>query len=260
MNKKFAGFTSVQLKYTAMFFMLLDHIGAVVLAPMLIYSENSFSPLYTFLRSAGRIAFPIFCFQLAEGFFHTKNRKWYFARLLMFALVSETPFDIAFGGKMYYPLYQNIFFTLSIGFLCIWALDACKSHVKNYILQILVSAAIIFAGMALAGFLHTDYKYGGVLAVTAAYLFRNSLNKGEAWKNRCIQACAIYAALMFYSPSFEIAAVFAIPLIAIYNGKLIGEPKEGKKHTSVHKWLPYLFYPLHLLALSMIRAVFLSVS
>ena len=116
MNKKFFGFTSVQLKYTAMFFMLLDHIGVVVLAPMLIFNENSFSPLYTFLRSVGRIAFPIFCFQLAEGFFHTKNRKLYFTRLLMFAIISEMPFNIAFGGRLFYPFYQNIFFTLSIGF------------------------------------------------------------------------------------------------------------------------------------------------
>lgn len=257
MNKKFFGFTSVQLKYTAMFFMLLDHIGAVVLAPMLIFNENSFSPLYTFLRSVGRIAFPIFCFQLAEGFFYTKNRKLYFTRLLMFAIISEMPFNIAFGGRLFYPFYQNIFFTLSIGFLCIWALDACKSHVKNCILQILVSAAIIFAGMALAGFLHTDYKHGGVLAVTAAYLFRNSLNKGKTWKNRCIQACAICAALILYSPSFETAAVFAVPLIALYNGKLISEQKNRENHASIHKWLPYLFYPLHLLLLSAIRIIFL---
>ena len=92
--KKISGY---HLKYIALFSMFLDHIGVIGKAFL---SKN----VYFLLRAVGRLSFPLFCFILAEGFFHTKNRKKYQQRLFIFALLSEIPYDLAFH---YLPILQK---------------------------------------------------------------------------------------------------------------------------------------------------------
>ena len=83
MNKGLSGST---LKIIAMVTMLIDHIGAAVLARMIISGNAELYDLYMVLRKIGRLAFPIFCFLLIEGFCHTKDVKKYTSRLCLFAL------------------------------------------------------------------------------------------------------------------------------------------------------------------------------
>ncbi len=79
------------------------------------------------IRAIGRLAFPIFCFLLVEGFLHTHNMKKYLVRLGIFALVSDIPFDLAFFGEITLR-HQNVFFTLFIAVLALWALDYVKKQ------------------------------------------------------------------------------------------------------------------------------------
>ena len=129
------------LKMVAITTMLIDHLGAGLLLPLL--SLPPTSPLFTndhgisflfhrylltyefysLLRLIGRSAFPIFCFLLVEGLLHTSSRGKYLLRLLLFSFLSEIPFNLALFGGLRNANHQNVFFTLTIGLAVIWGMD-----------------------------------------------------------------------------------------------------------------------------------------
>lgn len=120
------GLSGTALKGIACVTMLIDHVGASCL-------ENGFlsapaapaglAALDLVLRLIGRLAFPIFCFLLVEGFVHTHDVKKYIGRLLLFGLVSEVPFDLAFFRTPFAPGYQNVYWTLALGVLAMAGLN-----------------------------------------------------------------------------------------------------------------------------------------
>ena len=102
------------LRALACLLMLCDHMWATIV------------PGNEWMTWVGRLAFPIFAFQIAEGFLHTSNFRKYAVRLLIFGLVSEVPFDLVYGSTMLYPFHQNVMFTLLLGLLAVKALDNAK--------------------------------------------------------------------------------------------------------------------------------------
>ena len=99
--------TSTFLHLLAMALMLYDHLWGTIV------------PGNDWLTCVGRIAFPIFAFLIVEGYFHTRNFKKYMVRLLLFAVLSELPFNLAMGSRLFYPLHQNVLwsFLLSLGLI-----------------------------------------------------------------------------------------------------------------------------------------------
>ena len=124
------GLSGSTLKLLAIITMFIDHVGAAVLARMIIMGNNTelLYKVYLTMRTIGRIAFPIFCFLLIEGFEHTRDRKKYALRLLAFAAISEIPFDLAFNSKVLEFGYQNVFFTLFIGLVTIMAMHEVEKQ------------------------------------------------------------------------------------------------------------------------------------
>ncbi len=153
------------LKITAMLSMLCDHI-AFVLVP-----AESYPSLYYFMRAVGRIAFPLFCFMLVEGFIYTHNREKYIIRLAVFAVISEIPFDLSAGGGVLCWDSQNVMWTLLIGFIVMYAINKAG---EIYIAKIFA----ILAGGAVAYIMHTDYSIFGVFIIAVLYIYRYNRKMG----------------------------------------------------------------------------------
>ena len=245
--------------------MFTDHFAAVFLSRLIdsgmAESVNSLlTRLYIYMRAIGRIAFPLFVFLLVEGVLHTRSKQKYLGRMLLFAVISEIPFDLAFNinrynvrrGRIFEFSYQNVFFTLSIGLLVViiieflWkkriflfatvekegknapgkeAFAAAAENAVKFCLSVVVAAA----GVVLSMFMRTDYSGIGVLAVVVMYAMR---------KRRCAGLAAVSLVLSVYTLS-ELPAFLSFIPVYFYNGS----------RGAGAKWLFYIFYPAHLLVL-----------
>ena len=173
--KKISGY---HLKYIALFSMLLDHIGVIGRAFL---SKN----VYFLLRAVGRLSFPLFCFILAEGFFHTKNRKKYQQRLFIFALLSEIPYDLAFhylpASTLNSVLHlqklsltdfsaafqeQNVLFTLFLGFTAMILMENASQYRQNAFYR---NFDILIIFCCLSEVFQTDCGAAGILCIYFFY-------------------------------------------------------------------------------------------
>jgi hypothetical protein len=211
---------SFQLKLLALFAMAVDHTGAVLFP-----SE----PLF---RIIGRVSFPIYCFLLAEGFYYTSSRWRYVKRLLLWGTVSEIPYDLAFHNAWIDLRYQNVFWTLLLGFCAMWCLEKFRQRP--------LEASLLVMGLSVAAeLLLTDYGGFGVLLIVIFYVFRDYRSKSQGM----FLLCNAGYALLFNSPTQLFASVAGMP-IGFYSGK------RGRK---LPRFLFYGFYPVHLLCLAAIQ-------
>lgn len=153
------------LKIIACISMLIDHTAACILEnciKKLPAAEKLTSPLltvYDVMRCIGRLAFPIFCFLLVEGFCHTHNRLKYLRNLAVFTLISEIPFNLAlFSGNVFYPKYQNVFLTLffAASYLYLTSLIE-KADFSKKIFSPLSCLGALFGGVLVAAFISDTY-------------------------------------------------------------------------------------------------------
>ena len=239
-----SGLTGNTLKLIAIFTMLIDHIGAAVIEAGIL-SSNDMARMMAILetergmqwyladivlRLIGRLAFPIFCFLLVEGFTHTGNEAKYARNLLLFALISEIPFALAFFGRLFFPGAQNVYFTLFLGveMMC---------FLKKYAGRPVIQGAAVAAACGLSVLLKSDYSYMGILMIASFYLLRN---------RRTTQL--ILAGILAAAESLTLfgAAALALIPIARYNGE------RGKLRL---KYFFYWFYPVHIMALYLLRCL-----
>ena len=206
------------LKWIAVLTMVIDHVGAILF------------PDQIWMRVIGRVAFPIFCFLIVEGFFHTHDVRRYMGRIGVFALISEIPYDLAFRGVPLEYAHQNVFFTLTLGLILLWVLERCRE-------QLLLCAGAFAVLCFLAQALHMDYGAGGLLMVFAFYLAQQGTSPWIGW------GIFVFINLFGYAGGVQWAAILALLPIGLYSGKA------GKKKQRFFYWI----YPLHLLLLWIIE-------
>lgn len=265
-NKRFTGY---HLKIIALITMLIDHIAAVVIWRVYIASfsitgdmqvsdfignkiivwvannQELVYSIYETMRYIGRMAFPIYCFLLVEGFLHTRSVKKYATRLFLFALISEIPFDLAIAGQWWSMEYSNVFFTLVFGLLLIWVLSYVEKFYEfwmekewdPFLGKLVVAIVGGFVAIVLGGFaeiiLKTDYGMAGVFAIGVIYLFRQMRELGF------ILAILLLSVM---SSNTEILALLMLYPLMKYDGT------RGKNI----KYVFYAFYPAHLAVLGLI--------
>lgn len=234
--------SSAGLHMLAMAFMLLDHLWATVV------------PGNEWMTCLGRLAFPIFAFLLVEGYFYTRNLKKYVWRLLICALLSEIPFNLMYAGRLFYPLHQNVLWTFLIAIgLIRWNERAKAAALWRRLLR---WASTLILGFLIGTLTFVDYYGYGIMMVLVFYFFR-----GKAWWQLLGQLIGLYwinvelmGGLVYeftalgrhwvvHQQSFALLALIPIWL---YRGR------KGY-HSPGFQRFCYLFYPAHMLLLSLLR-------
>ncbi|WAM34169.1 TraX family protein [Caldicellulosiruptor morganii] len=216
MSKKLSISKSNLLKLIAAFCMLIDHIGYLYFPNIILF------------RIIGRIAFPIFAYQVAAGFKFTSNKVKYLQRLFIFALISQLPFSLMTQDFVELNVIATFFFAaLSLFFI----------QKRWYILTIIPIAISYFVPM--------DYGIYGVLTVLCFYLFFDiSILQLLLF---CIltwfEVHMIGWSVQFYSILSVVLIIVIRMLPADFNLKL-------------NKYFFYWFYPVHMLILVLIGKIF----
>ena len=226
----------------AMLFMLCDHLWGTVV------TGNDW------LTCIGRLTFPIYAFMIVEGYFHTKSIKKYVCRLLVFAVLSEIPFNLAMGSRVFYPIHQNVLWTFLVAIGLIHWNETVKGARRWE--RMLVGAVSLFAGYLVGLITFIDFNCAGILTVLVFYYFR-----GKKWWCYLGQlVCLWYINFeMLGGFSYEVDilgrtyfiarqgfALLALIPIWLYRGK------QGY-HSKALQYSYYGFYPLHLLILGILK-------
>ena len=261
--------TKFVLQLLAMVFMLCDHMCATIMSQ------------HIWLHWIGRLAFPIFAFMLAEGYFKTSNFKKYAKRMFFFAILAEIPINLITAGGFFYPFHQNVMWTFLISLFVMKAMDkilamkgnsdtGAMTNVIGTIGKLCLCAAVGILGFGLCFVTFVDYYGYGLLMVLVFFFsmklkewFRN--NTGSTNMIPVLLSMAFQLAAMYYINItmlrgeiryFEIfgsevgipiqgLAILALPLIWLYNGKL-------GYHSKGWQYFCYAFYPAHMLILGLL--------
>ena len=239
-QRKFGFLNASHLKIIAMACMLLDHLWATLIDGNL------------WMTCVGRIAFPIFAFQVAEGYAHTKNFKRYLLRMFLFALAAEIPYNLMAGGWWIHPFGQNVMFTFCLSLLLIRLID--KAWTKHRILGAAVALFAAAVGYFLGILTFVDYYGYGILMVLVFWLFRNVkfgrlIQLAAMIYINCVMIGGLLLEFSLFGQTFSFPtqgfAVLALVPIFLYNGQRGTQSK-------AFQYSVYVFYPVHMLVLSLI--------
>ena len=219
------------LKLIAVCTMFIDHMG------------DTLFPGVMWLRCIGRVAFPLFCFLIAEGCVHTHDRKKYALRLLVFAVLSEIPFNLMTGRAVWNPYDQTVLWTLLAGAAVCWLMDGALKR-RTAPAFVLTGAAMGAAFWLLEVFC-TDYGGWGMLLVAMFYGVRRAPYGQAAKMAAQAVGLAFFCIGVMGGVTIELWALTALVPIWLYNGQ------RGFSHKAVQYGF-YAFYPLHILILSLI--------
>lgn len=224
--------SSFLLRLIALLAMFADHAGLALF------------PAVGAFRCVGRLAFPLYCFLLAQGYLHTRNLRAYAVRLLLLALLSEIPFDLLIFASPVSSVEQNVLFSLLLGLLALYAADALRDRPLHAWLGVM---SICVAAMAA----NVSYGWLGPVLCLAAYFGRNDRRRLTLSMLGALGLYSLSLALSGVAASWVLVSLCAplalIPML-LYSGK------PGRR-LPLLTFLFYAAYPLHLAALVILRAM-----
>ena len=231
---------ALDLKLLAMALMLCDHLWATVV------------PGAMWLTNLGRLAFPIFAFQIAEGWAHTHDQRGYRRRIFFWALVTEIPFNLMYGGGIVYPFHQNVLFTFWLALLCLTFMEWAGK--RGRVAFWLGAALACVMGYCLGFLTMADYFGYGVLTVLLFSLVRDLPLRplwqlaGLAFINLGLMKGITFPVTLLGHPvdiPHQALALLALIPIWLYSGE------QGPHNTAIRRAC-YAFYPVHMLVLAIL--------
>ena len=236
--------TADGLKMFACITMLIQTIGVAVIEKGLIhldqYTQDSLNQamaqdsrlmtlagIGSIMQLIGGMAIPVFTFLLVEGFRNTSDYKKYLLLMVLTAVISEIPYDLAVGGKIMDWSSQNAMVTMSICLIMLKCLDIFKDgsgFTGGLVRMLIVLAAVIWVSLFRA-----EYGLCMVLLAAVFYVFytQNVL--------KTVLGCII--SLMYVTGPLSFYGIWC------YN---------GERKDRINKYVYYAFYPVHLLVLGVI--------
>lgn len=216
------------LKIIAILTMVIDHIGQILYPDLL------------FLQIIGRLSFPIFAYLIVLGIESTKKPQKYMGTLLVFALISQIPYYLAFSIQPFERL--NILFSLLLSAVTIYFYNK--------------RSVMAFVPLLLSIILPTEGSYYVVLTAVGMKLLKDSPKLGA------LALFALNVQFLFIGDletQIQMLSLLALPLIFLHinnwltKGILI--PENSLAYT-IRKYAFYVFYPLHLALLFSIKLFF----
>lgn len=227
--------SSFILKILALFFMIVDHIGFI------------FFPGEIIFRTIGRLALPLFAYQMAVGFSHTKNKKKHILKLLSFAIICQIPYMLMLNIYNV-SMTLNILFTFVLALLSISILEKIqfdKTLGKNFKFKTLFKNCFLFIlsiGLILLGnYINVDYTWYGILLTIIFYF---------TLKNKALSVLLFFILINIKfligrstMDALAYASLFDIIFLLSFNGK------KGYSRP----WVFYLLYFMHFVLLLLIK-------
>ena len=242
--------SSFLIKIIALICMTLDHAGDLLVGH------------FTFLNIIGRIAFPLFAFQLVLGYIHTKDVKKYLFRMAIFALISQIPFTFMILCGNGDITLLNVFFTFIIGIVTLILYDTKQ-------IPALVRIIGIITLIILAQVINVDFQAFGIALILFIYIFYDDKNISKKYNKNDIltypynltpitRKVVLVSGILVLSflkysdyfatlpnTAFQLSIFTFLPTIfmLLYN---------GKKGSSL-KYFFYIYYPLHIIILVLLH-------
>lgn len=241
-TKRAGGLNRDMIKMIAMVTMTLNHFAAVFLEVGTLW--------YEVMTDIGYFTAITMCYFLVEGYSYTRSKRKYAGRLLVFAMISQLPYNFALSEHGITDFSNlNMMFTL---FFCFWIIYAKKEGMPEKSRRNIILVAIFAA-------VFCDWP---IYAAIFTLLFLWAEGSGERMQKTFLVVMFSFGVINFFdlvdtfsvwnSTLMAMGAMAGIGLAGVcllhfYNGK------KARRGSAVLKWFFYLYYPAHLLVLGLIR-------
>ncbi len=236
--------TGNQLKISAAFLMLVDHMGVMLY------------PGIEMFRIIGRLSFPLFAFFIAEGCVYTKNKRNYFLGIFLLGIFCQVIFYVTQKSTNF-----GILITFSFSILLCYLLEYTKTTLfskdKGIFRKFLLIIVFLFAVYVTYLFnqrYHVDYGFYGCVLPLFACLFRsikaNQKTYLSGMDKNVVHVILFGIGLLILSLEYggiQMYSLLALPLLLFYSGK------RGKHKL---KLFFYIFYPTHFAVLALVQQLF----
>lgn len=276
------------LKFIALFFMTIDHIGHYL---------SGLLPTWIIIlcRCVGRLAFPIFAYSVALGYRRTRNFFRYGLRLLTWGFIAELIMRYA-RNLINFRSHPNVLFTLCLGVVFLTAYELyCNANLDRLVRMdpvqdtpgkiklphqyrfnlgfemhhsLGIILGLVFMGLSLfaAYYFETDYGAYGVLTVFLFHLALKEERVEDQYEKALLYlalfnliilslSTVIHSYFRLNTKLFNYSGIqgFAILSVLIIFSSYMKEAEKGPRPPLWQKYFFYLYYPLHVLAICYIR-------